>query len=672
MVISGETVLVSCPSNFAVDLIYSKTVSIGVSCVRVGRGAVIKELQLKMATIESLKNFYTENSYSTILNTNQGSYSKRMQLLKKARAIFTTCLGTSSKEIQNFINKYRKFDTLIIDESGNSLESTCYIGMLTGVKRVVFAGDHFQLPPIVKSRIKTSSILERLYLSCPNSFVMLKRQYRMNQQIVKWSNNQFYSNKLESDSSVKNSVLNERMVDFYPPLIWYEIEGMEEFDSGSIFNKLEASYVLDYVKIISSTAGIHPECITVITPYRAQARLLQELIGVTTHNLRISSIDASQGFESDVVIFSLVSCNSEGNIGFLSDYRRMNVAITRGKRHVAVFGSANTFQRNHSPYKDLLKVVKFGRCWWRCHFLALRTWRDSIVYFINYLIKTYGNIPIKTTYGSNGYMKSSNLRLAEQCKYGNITYALQYLTPNPISNIIMAICLLYTLNGSISPLFHPIDDKVIVIYNNININAGSNSVETIDLSWMEYYMKVITNSLASSNRLYLLEVFFYNINLLFTLFISFNNEHSIKNITTELMESRLIDTSYGLENPDTICGPYEIGKLDENVTYTNYVSTVSKKKKKKKKKKKDNYNDDNVSNIGNFDLEDNNIHDDTDLDVLLDELHRCNLNANKNNVTKCEKSTLMYGITCKLCKLKFCIEHRSPEKHNCNNLDRKR
>ncbi len=291
------------------------------------------------------------------------------KILKGANVICATNSTAGSELLQDF-----HFDTIFIDEATQSTEPSCLIPLVKG-RKLVMAGDHKQLPPTVMSmeaRGLQYTLFERMHDIYGDKITHLLRvQYRMNEKIMGFSNLHFYNGALISHPSVRNITLK----DF--PLKWRLLRGWilealrpenvvvfidtcgryperQRRGSTSYENEGEAEIV---ESLISSLTGIgmQPHHIGVITPYDDQVELLKSRINY--EGLEIKSVDGFQGREKEVIILSFVRSNTYGNIGFLWDYRRLNVSLTRAKRKLIMIGDAQTLRRD-KIYDSLIQYVE--------------------------------------------------------------------------------------------------------------------------------------------------------------------------------------------------------------------------------------------------------------------------------------------------------------------------
>ena len=390
-------VLVCAQSNMAVDWISEKLVDRGISVLRIGNPTRVND---KMLSFTYERRFESHPDYPQLwalrkairdLRANRRrdeKYHQRLESLKgratelevrinaelfgEARVIASTLVGSANRLLDG-----QKFGTLFIDEAAQALEAACWIPMRR-VSRVVLAGDHCQLPPTVKSiaALKAglgTTLMERIATRHPEAVTLLTIQYRMHEDIMRFSSNYFYGGRVEAAPEVRfRSIL-----DLDVPMEWVptqdagpEGEGgaaPEEFQGESRINKAEAALTLDVLERYFSRIGrqrLLDERIDVgiISPYRAQVQLLRRLLMKREalkpfrRLISVNTVDGFQGQERDVIVISLVRSNDEGQIGFLRDLRRMNVAITRARMKVIIIGDQLTLSR-HPFYRQLWQYV---------------------------------------------------------------------------------------------------------------------------------------------------------------------------------------------------------------------------------------------------------------------------------------------------------------------------
>jgi predicted DNA helicase len=272
----------------------------------------------------------------------------------------------------------RHFSTVFIDEAAQALEPMCWIP-ISRSNRVIFAGDHFQLPPTVKSkRAEAQGLKETLFenaMRIENVSIMLDTQYRMHEQIMQFSNLQFYNGKLIAHESVRSRLLStnpeENLIN--TPLTFIDTAGcgFDEVlnpESLSTSNPEEATLLLKHLKLLLDQYNIlenrrNPITVGIISPYKEQVQLIINLINDDDElknspiKIVVKTVDGFQGQERDVIYISLVRSNSTKEIGFLNDIRRMNVALTRAKEKLVVIGDSSTLA-NYPFYKSFIDYAE--------------------------------------------------------------------------------------------------------------------------------------------------------------------------------------------------------------------------------------------------------------------------------------------------------------------------
>ena len=292
-------------------------------------------------------------------------------LLSKAQAITCTLTGAATRMLRD-----RRFSTIFIDEAAQATEAATWIPIRMA-DRVVFAGDHCQLPPTVKSQEAArqglaTSLFEKCIERQPKQAVMLRRQYRMNKAIMGFSNQEFYDNGLEADESVAEHRLDEREEKalLYRPMEFVDTAGCgfeeeQNPETMSLHNTGEGDllmvYLMEMAEALRSKKGW--PSVGIISPYKDQVNLLRERLEQTEIPngwrpfITVDTVDGFQGQERDIIIMSLVRCNDSGSIGFLSDTRRMNVAMTRARKKLVMIGDSGTLA-NHKFFQAFLDYVE--------------------------------------------------------------------------------------------------------------------------------------------------------------------------------------------------------------------------------------------------------------------------------------------------------------------------
>jgi ATP-dependent RNA/DNA helicase IGHMBP2 len=394
-----QQILVVAPSNTAVDLLSEKLADEGLNVLRVGNPARVSErlmsltLDSKMAEhpgMKEMKNLkkqasaYKDMAHKYKRNFGRAEQEQRKALFNEAFKIMKEVGKTEQYMMDDLLNKAqvitatlvganhytvrgRKFHTVVIDEAGQALEPACWIPILKA-KKVVFAGDHCQLSPTIKSNLAarnglSTTLLEKCVGLHPEAVILLEEQYRMHQIIMGYSSQVFYGGKLKAHASVAERLLYAEDA----PLAFIDTAGcgFEEKNEGtSCTNPEEAVFLLKHLTQLVQQLSVHYPLedfpsIAVISPYKQQVYLLKELLlnapelEQYAKCIAVNTIDSFQGQERDIVYISLTRSNNEGTIGFLSDTRRMNVAMTRAKKKLVVIGDSATLSRS-AFYSDFI------------------------------------------------------------------------------------------------------------------------------------------------------------------------------------------------------------------------------------------------------------------------------------------------------------------------------
>jgi len=269
------------------------------------------------------------------------------EIFKDSQVVCTTLIGAASDRLDGL-----EFETVIIDEASQALEPECWAAILRA-KRVIFAGDHLQLPPTVKSNLARelgfeTTMLDILADKIPNTF-LLSEQYRMHQDIVAFSNKSFYKGRLTSNSRNATWTIKDDL----HPISLIDTSGcgyQEEFNNEHKSFRNSGEFELIYKHIERSSERYAGYSIGIISPYAEQVRYIRGAMSqdqVLKHlDIEIDSIDGFQGQEKDIIYISLVRSNDNGKIGFLSDQRRLNVAVTRAKKKLVIVGDISTVATN--------------------------------------------------------------------------------------------------------------------------------------------------------------------------------------------------------------------------------------------------------------------------------------------------------------------------------------
>ncbi|KAJ4518893.1 hypothetical protein HRR78_001128 [Exophiala dermatitidis] len=443
----GQRVLVCGPSNISVDNIVERLAltAPNVPIVRLGHPArllpsvlnhsleiltrtseaaeivsdVRKEMDEKQASIRKTRNGRERRAIYADLKELRKEYREREGrcidgLVKGSKVVLSTLHGAGSHQLRN-----EQFDVLVIDEASQAMEPHCWIPLVfggNGIKKLVLAGDHLQLPPTVKSadnkdnkadkkaKIKSledelaklsikdeeikaaknwsleTTMFDRL-LAIHGSGIkrLLNTQYRMHEKIMRFPSDELYDGKLVAADAVKARLLKElpyevqATEDTTEPLVFFDTQGGDfsektEDDSGgqvhksvllgdSKSNETEAAVAAMHVTHLIE-AGVKEEDIAIVTPYNAQLAILSSLLKTRYPNIELGSVDGFQGREKEAVVVSLVRSNAEQQVGFLAEKRRLNVAMTRPKRHLCVIGDSETVSRGSPFLKRWMKFLE--------------------------------------------------------------------------------------------------------------------------------------------------------------------------------------------------------------------------------------------------------------------------------------------------------------------------
>jgi ATP-dependent RNA/DNA helicase IGHMBP2 len=406
---SEKQVLVCSSSNTAVDILTEKLYQSGINVLRLGNPARISEevlintLDVKVSNHQSYKDlknykkraeefFRMAGKYKRTFGREEREqrqlfYQEAKKILQEARVLEDYILAEQFQKAQviactpvvssSRMMRGKRFTTLFIDEAAQALEPMCWIPICSS-DRVIFAGDHFQLPPTVKSKkAEAEGLKKTLFENCmdiENISVMLNTQYRMHEEIMNFSNQQFYNGNLKADDEVKNALLSNSSDDnlLNKPVTFIDTAGcgyneIINPESLSISNPEEADLVLKHLKLLLAQynkLGNTTKTISVgiISPYKEQVQCIKNLIDADEEFLNcpikivVKTIDGFQGQERAIIYISLVRSNDNKEIGFLNDTRRMNVALTRAKEKLVVIGDSATIA-NHLFYKNFLEYV---------------------------------------------------------------------------------------------------------------------------------------------------------------------------------------------------------------------------------------------------------------------------------------------------------------------------
>ncbi|KAL6912269.1 hypothetical protein ACP4OV_001074 [Aristida adscensionis] len=417
----GERVLVTAPSNAAVDNMVERLSSTCLNIVRVGNpvrlspsvaskslgeivnvrlGKFRKELERKRTDLrKDLRHCIEDDSLAAgirqlLKQLGKDLENKEKETIREVLSDAQVVLSTNTGAADPLIRRTGCFDLVIIDEAGQSIEPSCWIPILQG-KRCILAGDHCQLAPIILSRKASDGGLAKSLLERASSLhdglltTRLTVQYRMHDSIAMWASNEMYHGLLKSSRSVASHLLADSpvvkatwitrcplllldtrmpygsLLDTRMPYGSLNIGCKEHLDpagTGSFYNEGEADIVTQHVLNLVH-CGVSPTAIAVQSPYIAQVQLLREKLeeysGLSA--VEVSTIDSFQGREADAVIISMVRSNPLGAVGFLGDSRCINVAITRARKHVTVVCDTSTICHSTFLARLLRHIRRYGQ-----------------------------------------------------------------------------------------------------------------------------------------------------------------------------------------------------------------------------------------------------------------------------------------------------------------------
>lgn len=388
-------VLVCAQSNMAVDWISEKLVDRGINVLRIGNPTRVND---KMLSFTYERRFESHPDYTELWSIRKTirelQHRKRTgsredfhakisslrdrateleirineSLFAEARVIACTLIGSANRTLIG-----KRFSTLFIDEAAQALEAACWAA-IRKADRVVFAGDHCQLPPTIKCMEAArggldQTLMQKVAHEKPECVSLLKVQYRMHEDIMQFPSQWFYHGELSSAPEVRH----RSILDLDTPLAWYdtaECDYPEEFvgESFGRVNKPEADMLVqllkEYVNRINIRRVIEERIdFGIISPYKAQVQYLRQQLRRDSFfrplrdRFTVNTVDGFQGQERDVILISLVRANDNGQIGFLSDLRRMNVAITRARMKLIIIGDASTLSR-HAFYRKFYEYIQ--------------------------------------------------------------------------------------------------------------------------------------------------------------------------------------------------------------------------------------------------------------------------------------------------------------------------
>lgn len=398
----GERILACAPSNVAVDNLAERLVRAGLRVVRIGHPARVQE-SVRDVSLASLVQDAPEQKVLRTVRHEVDAGLRKMHKAKSRQERFSArnevrALRAEMRQIEAAVTRglvdgadvvlattigaadpllaERPFDRVVVDEAAQALEAACWIPLQRG-KRAVLAGDHRQLPPTIHSEAAAKgglarTLFERLAESAHAATIsrMLTVQYRMHERIMAWSAARMYENRLTPAPAVRSHLLTDlegiTTTEWTSEALCYVDTagcGHEETvgdDEGSKSNPGEAELVVRIVTALRE-AGVADTAIAIVTPYNAQVQLLRTRLD-TTAGLEIGTVDGLQGREKEAIVLSLVRSNETGQVGFLAELRRLNVALTRARRHLTVIGDSATLAHDRE-LRGLVEHLQQHACY---------------------------------------------------------------------------------------------------------------------------------------------------------------------------------------------------------------------------------------------------------------------------------------------------------------------
>ncbi|RWS25935.1 DNA-binding protein SMUBP-2-like protein [Leptotrombidium deliense] len=654
-------VLVCAPSNVAVDNLVEKLVENNVKNVlRLGHPARALPSSQKVSLDAVLA---ASDDYRLIddirreidgLRKNTGAFGVRTeikQLIKelkrrekkalseslfKSKAIVSTLTTAASDGVlKNLLRSdcpENQFDVVVIDECSQAIEASCWI-VLTFAPKCVLAGDHKQLPPTIVSEKAAKeglevTLMERLLDLHPqeNIMRMLTIQYRMNEKIMQWSSSRFYDDKLVAHESNANSTLSDIVgsVNISPILLidttgcfMYELEVDDEHSKG---NEGEANLVTLYIQSLIDL-GVDSSTIGVITPYNLQVEMIRNRLSEKYPNLEIKSVDGFQGREKEVIILSLVRSNDRREVGFLSEYRRINVAVTRAKRHVAIICDSETVCHD----SNLNSLVEYASAVGEVR--SAHEYESKMKQFDDFArpeqvkCKTAKPTkrnrdntnrttvkPSKTTAEHKQQISEDELKRRENIKQ-------KYL--KIVSNFVNSVDTRYSFPKNLSSFERRFVHEISEQFDLCHVSKGENKDRIIEI-WKPTDCECTPQSTCSS--------------------------------TEEVVTPK---PCISLEE-DEIDEKLSIKKEAENISKTSQKKT---KPKQKVKAMKENGNV-KVKNLS----EQLKTTDEENIDELIATVKKMDSVCSFEN---CKSKVSVLGLNCQFCKRRFCLSHSMPEIHGC-------
>lgn len=692
LVKAKQKVIVTAPSNIAVDNVLERLVRAKCRAIRLGHPARMPETFQQY----SLDSVIASSDNAQILSEirseirevsrklrrsseeTRGSVTRRVKELRneikrrelktqkdvlfKAEVVLCT-LTTANYEGPLKLLPPDHFNVLVIDECSQGMEAACWIA-LPRASKVIMAGDHMQLPPTVlnpeSTNILSVSLMERAVKKWP--YHMLTHQFRMNETIMEWVSKRIYKGQLTADASVAKHLMKDlpsvaENDETGTPVLFIDTAGMDYEESvddeGSYSNEEEANIVAALVRRLLE-ANVPNEGIAVITPYSNQVQLLRSMLTEKSH-VEVKTVDGFQGREKEAVILSLVRTNREGNLGFLTDKRRLNVAVSRARRFLGVVGDSVTVS-NDETIKSLLDYIE----------------EHGTVLTPDFYTEEEG--PQKAVSQSSPAIKKLPTRTKTKTS---------------------------TKESSSKPAGTKPCDKDVSSQSKLHKSQQSTKSDTLVQDNIKELHEDVTNEAASSMKNTVSDTKKWKLELE-KIFLVPNSvsEHHFKNLTSyERMliheaadilnlehesvgegKNRYIVVRKAANKKQNSSAASVVQKSGENKTENEVLCRATSSSKGKSK---DNVRETNLSDIlqqvtgsskiNKPSVKKKNVNTidklkDDDFDSVISHFQKMNTRCNFEH---CKKSTELISSTCIHCRLCFCFEHALPEVHGCGEAARK-
>jgi superfamily I DNA and/or RNA helicase len=289
------------------------------------------------------------------------------RLLNNSRVIFST-LSVSGRKL---LKEMQSVNALIVDEAGQATEAETLIPLFLKSKKCLLIGDTKQLSSIAKTQESTRlkfdrSMMSRLLEDCNQDYTMLTVQYRMHPEIRCWPSQQYYENKLVDTSEIAlkfNHIFSEVNIPQYiAPYSFLNVNGHEKNIGNSFQNESEVDCIIDLLGYLKKELSVCSRKVSIITFYQGQSQSIKDKVEREFSGVKVNTVDSFQGDENDFIIISCVRANISGRIGFLNDFRRLNVALTRAKYSLIIVGNAQTLEKSGGEFNLLIKDARERKC----------------------------------------------------------------------------------------------------------------------------------------------------------------------------------------------------------------------------------------------------------------------------------------------------------------------